>query len=162
MKTYIIILSSILILSLFTQCGSAQKFDNETPFNISKAYYQDWVGGKPGSNGIIITIEIPSIISNEIILDSVFFRRKMSKLSIEASDQKQIATANFSKNIFTARDIIMNSDPRKEMANKAPDVTITFPFELTDSECVISYFVKNKKHYYKLTNIKKTKTIYYP
>ncbi len=86
----------------------------------------------------------------------------MSKLSVKTSDQKQIVTANFSKNTFVERDIIMDSDPKKEMANKAPNVTITFPFELTDNECVISYFVKNKKHYYKLTNIKKTKTIYYP
>lgn len=149
-------------MSLFTQCSSSQQFDKETPFTISKAYYQDWVGGKPGSNGIIITIEIPLEISNEIILDSAFFRRKMSKLSVATLDQKQIATANFSKNTFVERDIIMASDPKKEMANKVPDVTITFPFELTDNECVVSYFVKNKKHYYKLINIKKIKTIYYP
>lgn len=148
-------------MAFFTQCSSAQ-FDKKTPFTINKAYYQDWVGGRPGSSGTIITLEMPSEISKDIVLDSLFFNHKICKLETTSFNKKYTITGNISKIVHIEKDIIMDTDPRKEMANKVPDVTINFPFELTEKECVISYFVKKKKHYYKITNLSKEKTIYYP
>ncbi|MCF6348142.1 MAG: hypothetical protein L3J20_07575 [Flavobacteriaceae bacterium] len=162
MKTLITITVSILIMTIFTQCSSAQQFDKEAPFTISKAYYQDWVGGRQGSSGILITFEIASEISKDIVLDSLFFNYKICKLEARSFNKKYSITGNFSKNTYVERNIIMDVDPRKEMANKVPDVTINFPFELSDNECIISYIIKEKRHYFKVTNLKKEKTIFYP
>jgi len=160
MKTFITIALSILILTFFTQCSSAQ-FDKKAPFTISKAYYQDWVGGRPGSSGTILTLELTAPVSNHVIVDSLFYKGKICKLDVASFQNKHTISGNFIKTNVTDRDIIMHSDPRKEMTNNAPDVIVSFPFELTDNECVISYFIKKKKHYYKLTNLTKEKTIYY-
>jgi hypothetical protein len=162
MKTFITITASVLVMTMFTQCSSAQQFDKESPFTISKAYYQDWVGGRQGSSGTLITFEIASEISKEVKLDSLFFNHKICKLEASSFNKKYSITGNFSKTTYVERNIIMDVNPQKEMANKVPDVTTNFPFELTDNECVISYTIKEKKHYYKVTNLKKEKTIYYP
>jgi len=161
MKTFITIVSSLLIMTIFTQCSSAQ-FDKEAPFTINKAYFQDWVGGRQGSSGTLITFEIPSEISKEIRLDSLFFNYKVCKLEARSFNKKYSITGNFSKNNYEERNIIIDGDPQKEMVNKVPDVVLNFPFELSDNECVISYYIKDKKRYHKLTNLKKEKTIYYP
>jgi len=161
MKTFITIVSSLLIMTIFIQCSSAQ-FDKEAPFAISKAYYQDWVGGRQGSSGTLITFEITSEISKEIKLDSLFFNHKICKLEAQSFNKKYSITGNFSKSTYVERNIIMDADSQKEMANKVPDVTLNFPFELTDNECVISYTIKEKTHYFKVTNLKKEKTIFYP
>ncbi len=162
MKTLITITVSILVMTIFTQCSSAQQFDEEPPFTISKAYYQDWVGGRQGSSGTLITFEITSEISKEVRLDSLFFSNKICKLEATSFNKKYSIIGNFSKNTYVERNIIMDVDPQKEMANKVPDVAINFPFELSDNECVISYIIKEKKHYFKVTDLKKEKTIFYP
>ncbi len=161
MKTFAILISSILLLTFFTQCSSAQ-FDKKAPFTISKASFQDWVGGRPGSRGTLITLELTAPISNQIIIDSLYYKRKTCKLDVSSYQNKHTLTGNFITVNVTDRDIIMHSDPRKEMANKMPDAVSSFPFELADNECVISYIIKNKKHYYKITNLTKEKSIFYP
>lgn len=161
MKTLIMITTSILVLTLFTQCSSTQ-FEKDAPFTISKAYYQDWVGGRQGASGTLITFEITSAIPKEITLDSLFFNHKISKLEATSFNNKHTITSNFYKNRYVDRDIIMHADPRKEMGNKVPDIILNFPFELADNECVISYNIKGKRHYYKIINLKKEKTIFYP
>lgn len=161
MKTFIKIYSALLIMALFTQCG-AQKFDKKTPFTITKAYYQDWFGGRGASKGTKITLELKETLSNKIVLDSIFFKNKKSKLNFSNDEKKFAITGNFVSSITTDRDIIMHSDSRKEMANKVPDVLTSIPFKLSDKECVISYFMNNKKHYYKVTNLIKENPIYYP
>jgi len=162
MKSFIAIVSSILVVTTFTQCGSAQKLDKKSPFTINKAYYQDWVGGRGTSKGTIVSIEFSNKTSKKIIFDSIFFKGKVIKLEHSISEDKQLITGNFITNIQRDKDIIMDIDPRKEMANKAPNVRINFPFDITDNECVISYSIKNKRHYFKLTNLKEERPIYYP
>ena len=160
MKKFIAVITSILVMIFFTQCGSAQ-FDKEAPFTINKAYYQDWFGGQPGSNGTLISLEL-SEVSNNIIFDSIFFKNQLSKLDKVDTDSKLIIKGNFIAVSQHDRNIIMHSDPKEEMANTVSVPSINNPFELTDKECVISYFIKKKKHYYKLKNLKKEKPLYYP
>jgi len=162
MKSFITIVSSILVIISFTQCGSAQKLDKKAPLTINKAYYQDWFGGRGTSKGTIVSIEFSNITSKKIIFDSIFFKGKLIKLEHTFSENKQTITGNFITNIQHDKNIIMDIDPKEEMANKVTDLNINFPFELTDKECVISYFIRNKKHYYKLLNLKEEQPIYYP
>ncbi len=161
MKIFTTIITSLLLMTLFTQCSSAQ-FEKKAPFTITKAYHQDWIGGRGASKGTLITLELTAIISDKIVVDSIFYKSKKSKLNFSSFEKKHTITGNFVTVMVTDRNIIMHSDIRKEMANKVPDISISFPFELTDKECVISYLIKEKKHYYKITNLIKEKPIYYP
>ena len=160
MKKFFAAITSMLIMGFFTQCGSAQ-FDKEAPFIIHKAYYQDWFGGQPGSKGTLVTVEI-SRAAESIVFDSIFFNGKIKKLGNTASDNKQLLIGNFSTTTLSNKNIIMHSDPKEEMANKISEPILNFPFELTDNECVVSYTIKKKKRYYKVENLKKEKSIYYP
>ena len=160
MKKFIVALASMLIIVFFSQCGSAQ-FDKEAPFTIHKAYYQDWFGGQPGSKGTLVTVEISHVAEN-IIFDSIFFNGKMKRLGNTVLDNKQLLIGNFPTTTLSNKNIIMHSDPKEEMANKISEPTLNFPFELTDNECVVSYIIKKKKHYFKVENLKKEKSIYYP
>ena len=162
MKSFIAIVSSILVITTFIQCGSAQKLDKNAPFSIKSAYYQNWFGGRGASKGTIVSIEFSKKNSKKIIFDSIFFKGKTVKIQHTFTDSKQLIKGNFVTYIYRDKEVIMDIDPQKEMANKVPDITVNFPFELADKECVISYIIKNKKHYYKLKKLKEEQPIYYP
>ena len=159
MKKFIVAITSMLIMVFFTQCGSAQ-FDKEAPFTIHEAYYQDWFGGQPGSRGTLVTVEI-SRVAESIVFDSIFFNGKIKKLGNTASDNKQLLIGNFPTTTLSDKNIIMHSDPKEEMSNELSEPILN-PFGLTDNECVVSYIINKKKHYFKIENIKKEKSIYYP
>ena len=160
MKKFIVAITSLLTMVFFTQCGSAQ-FDKEAPFTIHRAYYQDWFGGQPGSKGTLVTVEISHDVKS-IVFDSIFFIGKIKRLGNTVSDNKQLLIGNFPTTTLSDKNIIMHSDPKEEMANKISEPVLNFPFELTDNECVVSYTIKKKKRYYKVENLKKEKSIYYP
>jgi len=155
------LISGILFITFFTHCSSAQ-FDKNPPFIIKKVFYQEWFGGQPNSKGALITIEISTLIPNDIIYDSIFFKGNAKKLGQTVFEKKQLLSGNFPAKIASDKNIIMHADPLKEMANKPPTVLTSFPFVLTDNECVISYIFKNKKRYFKIDNLKQEKAIYYP
>jgi hypothetical protein len=161
MKSFSVMAISLFILTFFTHCGSAQ-FDKNPPFTISKAYYQDWFGGQPGSKGTFVQIELSGAISKDIVFDSVFFKDKATKLELNKATSIQVLKGNFISISHKDRNIVMHSDPKEEMVNKARGATGQNPFEISDNECVISYLIKKKKHYYKVENLKKEKPIYYP
>ena len=160
MKKFIVAITSVLTMVFFTQCGSAQ-FDKEAPFTIHRAYYQDWFGGQPGSKGTLVTVEI-SHAAESIVFDSIFFIDKIKRLGNTFSDNKQLLIGNFPTTTLSDKNIIMHSDSKEEMTNKISEPILNFPFELTDNECVVSYTIKKKKRYYKVENLKKEKSIYYP
>ncbi|MGB5361752.1 MAG: hypothetical protein WBN17_00435 [Aureibaculum sp.] len=161
MKSLSIMATSLIIFTLFTHCGSAQ-FDKNPPFTINRAYYQDWFGGQPGSKGTFINIELAGAVSNDIVFDSVFFKGEVTKLDLNTTTSMQVLKGNFISISHNDRNIIMHSDPKEEMVNKVRVTPKQNPFELPDNECVISYFIKKKKHYFKVENLKKEKPIYYP
>lgn len=161
MKTSITIASSILILALFTNCASSQ-FDKKPPFTIKKAMYQEWIGGKPGSKGTMVTIEFANKVGSDITFDSIYFNNKSAKISVESFNEKTVLSGTFSDTKFTDKMIIMDKDPKKEFGNEAPKPIKNIPFELAKNECVISYSVNNKNRYFKLEKLQKSKTIIYP
>jgi len=136
-------LLGILILTFgFTQCASLN-LDKNPPFQITSAMYQNWVGGLPGSNGVIVTISYQS--DADIAFDSIYFLKKVSKL--ESNEYK--GTKTLSGRIYTSvssdrNDLILHSDPKKELKN---------------NEAVIRYKAKGIIKYFKVKNIKKGKPI---
>jgi hypothetical protein len=142
----------------FSQCSSTQ-FDKKAPVTITDAFYKNWVGGIPGVKGILITIKAKAP-KTDIIFDSIYFNNKMIKLESQLQKNELILTGNFTVRSKTNH-IIMHADPKEEFGNKPPNISNKIPFELQDNEAVISYFIKSKKRYYKLNNIKKEKTNFY-
>ena len=149
------------MLILFSNCATSQ-FDKNPSFIITEAKYQDWIGGKPGAKGTLVTIAFAEPVDNNIQFDSIFFNNKSAKLSIDSFNEKRIITGNFSTSNSYDKIIIMDKDPKKEFGNEVPKLTKKSPFQLSKNECVISYNIKNKKHYFKLNTLKKGKTIIYP
>jgi hypothetical protein len=145
------ILSLLAIIFGFSQCGSA-KFDMNPPFKIDSASYTNWVGGQPGVRGTKVEIVLTEKL--DIVFDSLFFNNKKTKLENREIDQATFLIGHFttSKN----QDKILHLDSKKEIKNEAPE-KIKFPFELKNNEAVISYFINNKTHYYKLETLKEVK-----
>ena len=156
-QVFLLPISAIIIMS-FSQCSSAQ-FDKKAPVTITDAYYKNWVGGIPGVKGVLITIKAKAP-ETDIIFDSIYFNNKMVKLNSQLQKNELILTGNFIVRSKTDL-IVMHADPKEEFGNKPPNISNKIPFELQDNEAVISYFIKSKKRYYKLYNIKKEKTSSY-
>lgn len=149
----------LLILMSFSQCDKKQ-FDAQPPVVFDQKYYQDWVGGRPGSQGILVTL-VAKYQEKNIEFDSLYFDKYSAKLSTQISDQQLTLTANLIKLNPKDRDLILSGDSKEEFGNKAPKKLPNTPFELADNEAIITYFYNNKKRYFRLKDLRKEKPIYY-
>ena len=154
-----ITLSIIAIVSLsFSQCASTLKLQDTIAVDIGEVYYQSWVAGvKEGGSGINIYIPIKNK-SAEIVLDSVYFKRKGVKLE---EIKPNLYIGRFSI-VTTKPDIVMTKKPFAEYGNKVPKIKQNSPFDLKDDECVLSFTEKGKRKYYKIIEVVKTEPIFYP
>ena len=161
MKTLKLILFIPIIAFMmmsFSQCKGEQ-FDKKAPATIIQSFHQQWVGGVPGSKGTLVTIELKTP-EKEIVFDSIYFNGKTVKLSSNTHENGITLTGNFIS--YTKQnDVIMNADPKKEFGNTPTKARAGVPYDLQQGEAVISYTIKKKTRYYKLTGIKKAKPIYY-
>lgn len=155
MKT-VKILSILTGILLFSQCGSAQ-FEQNPPFTINSAIYNNWSGGQEGSRGMNVNITYSAL--SPVKFDSIYFNKKAVKLEIIKTKDTKLLTANFVSDV--KRDIILDKNSSKEIKNNVPEIK-SFPFDLKQNEAIISYKVKDKIKYFKITSIKKGKSIFYP
>ncbi|MBT8243914.1 hypothetical protein [Winogradskyella sp.] len=137
-------LGLILVSLSFSQCAGTMKLEKETPIAFSEVYTKSWVAGvKGGGSGTNIFIETKT---DDIVLDRVYYRGKVSKLEVKPSN----------KSIFIGR-FLFTSNTQKEVllidSDKDKSKPKDFPFQLEDNECVVSYVYKRKTKYYKLSNI---------
>jgi hypothetical protein len=135
---------SLAIISVsFSQCASTMKLQKEAPTIFGEVYCQSWVAGvKGGGSGTNIFIETQS---NDLVLDSVYFRGKVSKLETKPGNKRLfigrfLSTSNTEKYNFESTSSDKGNDE-------------DFPFTLVDSECVVSYTIDGKINYFKLGNI---------
>ncbi len=143
----------------FSKCASTKKLQDSIPVEIGNAYCQRWVGGiQGGGSGIDLYIPIESS-RNIMVFDSVYFRGKQTKLEL---DNETVFIGRFKTENNQKEDIIMSSEPHAEYGNKVPAISGKIPFELEDSECVVSYKEGKKIKYFKITGIKEKKMIAYP
>ena len=148
-----------LILMSFINCSTVKTntFVEAAPFVITAPYYNSWIAGiEGGGSGINVFLPVSDI--RNIVVDSMHFRGEKS--AVETRDKLIIGHFRYSTN--PKKDIIMSSNPQDEYNNKRVLKRDTSPFSLTQNECVISYRVKDKRLYYKLSNLKKGEAIAYP
>ncbi len=153
------ILKSLLFLLIvvgFSQCASTKRLEDKLPLEIGVVYSQHWVSGvRGGGSGYNLFIPIKSN-PNKIVLDSLYFKGKRVKLE---QKNASVFVGRFKTEANHKHDIIMSSDPLAEYGNTVPGLSKKTPFELNDTECVVSYQGGNKVLYYKISNvIKKTST----
>lgn len=160
MKQFVLyfVLAIIGVLTV-TQCTCSKPvFKQNPPFSISNSHYQDWVGGIPGVSGTLVHINLLTI-EEDVRPDSLFFRQRKVKIDSKTAETGFLWVANFRTNL--PRDINMHSDPQEEYGNTAPSKEV-FPFELTENEAVISYYLNEKHLYYKITDLQKKETQFFP
>lgn len=126
---------------------------------LGKVYYQSWIAGvKGGGSGINIFIPISN---STVVMDSVYFRGQVSKLTTKPEDST-LFIGRFNTVFNQKEDIIMSSDSKEEYGNKLPRKAVEIPFILKDDEAVISYKEGNKVKYFKIGNIVEKNLKHYP
>ncbi len=151
------ILTLLLFVGVFSQCAST-RFESKPPFKITKATYNDWVGGQQGVSGIRLVFVYEPI--KTVAFQKVYFAGKEGTLTPRNNDGKTFITGHISTSTRVNKELVLDIDPKKEVNNKLPEKR--FPFQLKENEAVISYIEKGVIKFYKVQGLVKTKTDYYP
>ena len=139
MKKYISSLG--LSLFIFTACGSTKRLETVAPFSLGEAYAQKWSIDAPSvAEGFELVVSVLSLENANADLQNVYYNGKMAPISIELTDKGIIAVAEFGNLV---------------------KITEEFPFELTETQAVISYMQKEKVRYYQINGIQKNLPISY-
>ena len=148
----------ILFAFSFTQCKSLQ-FDKSPPFKIIQASYKNWVGGQPGVRGVNVFINYTS--ETKIEFDSIYFIGRVVKIEINEMKGIKYLAGRFNTSTVNSRDdLILHNNATKEVGNDHPENKT--PFELKENEAVISYKEGAIIKYYKISDIEKAETDFYP
>ncbi|WP_452232847.1 hypothetical protein [Lacinutrix sp. MEBiC02595] len=168
-KTSILSLSLLFLMVNFSNCSSTKQASNQTnkismqdfqenpSFILGETSFKYWTAGvKGGGSGVNLFILMEKN-KNNIVLDTVYFRGRESKL--EAINSGYVA--NFRTLANQKEDIIMSTNKSAEYGNEIPNQA-TFPFQLKDNECVISYIEDNITKYFKIENLVEKARDMYP
>lgn len=147
----------LFIVLGFMNCKSVKSNENP-PFTISGATYNYWVGGQPGVSGIKVIVNYTS--DQEVTFDKIYFQKKEGTIENHLRDGKTFLIGRINTSKPRGEDLVLDIDPKKEMNNKIPEKKI--PFDLKENEAVIVYTYKGESHHYKVTNMKQTKSDFYP
>ncbi|WBU90734.1 hypothetical protein [Cellulophaga omnivescoria] len=158
------IFSILVVLGMLSSCSSQKNLVDSAPFEIGKAYCQDWYGGKEES-GAGVELKVPVANLDGYRVNSIYFRGQQSYVKvINEEGQKFVVATMTAKTMVPPKDIIMHSDPKQELGNKpaAKKLQKDFPFELAYDEAVLSYYKGNVINYVKIKDIKHKQAIIYP
>lgn len=162
--TYLI--SLVFITLSFSQCTSTKHAMNiSETFQIvasenPKAYFQHWVAGVRGC-GSGTDIYIHKNLLEGKIADSIFFQKRVSKLS-RPTDQNEFYTAGFRRALNQLEVQELETDGITQHVEEITNTEKEFPFDLKQNEAVISYKDNRKVKYLKLTDIVKKEMPMYP
>ncbi|UJH69008.1 hypothetical protein [Allomuricauda sp. SCSIO 65647] len=154
----------MIVVMLFSMsgCSSQKKLVDDPPFETGDATCQRWVGGRAESgSGMLLSIPITGKLSENAEIQKAYFRGKVADVNMKEKDGQWLAIANFIDQKGDKPDMIMHSDPKKEVGNQPPKLQEKFPFELEADECVMGYEEDGKMNYFKVAGIKEKKPLAY-
>lgn len=152
----------------FVACGVTKdsfKLEKRPPFLISQVYNKQWASGiRDGSVGddVYVSIEKFKRRDADITFQQLFFKDQVANLRKPAEYRNQFLE---SSNHFVAffKDGNTNEAFQTETDEEPESLPLTqFPFELTDTEAVISYEYFGRTRYYKIPFVKTVSRIGYP
>lgn len=150
---------ALLHFMILINCSSikTKSFTNIAPFVISAPYYNSWTAGtEQGGSGTDVILPVLNL--RNIMVDSIHFRGQKSK----AIRDGNLIIGQFKLTTIKSKDLIMSSNIRDEFQNKLVNKADLSPFILAENECVISYSLQSKRHYHKISDLKKERHIAYP
>lgn len=152
---------TFLFISMFTfSCNSNKMVLQENPpFEVAEASFQKWFGGiQEAGSGMHFTL-IFSEISEDVHVQKIYFRGKEEVLKQNAQNNKTYQATFVDK---PKEDVILDSNPVKEMDNPRPSLISEVPFDLKANEAVVQYQKGTKTFYYKIENISEKDAVAYP
>ena len=151
-------LIGILLFALsFSQCASIS-LTNNPPFTINNATYSHVTGGLPGNNTLNLMLEFTE--NQSVDFQKVYFQNRSIKAVIEQKGAKKYIAARYKTSTKNdSKDRVLHAKPEKEYGNTAK-VKEEIPFELEDSEAILSYLDNGLVKYFKIKNIKKKKRVF--
>lgn len=149
------------LFGIFTlSCNSNKIVLQENPaFEVAEASFQKWFGGtQEAGKGIHFTL-IFSEISEEVLIKKIYFRGKEEILKQNPQNSNEYQATFVDK---PKEDVVLDSNPVKEMDNPRPSLVSEIPFELKANEAVIQYQKGRKTFYYKIENLTEKDAVAYP
>lgn len=139
--------SILMILTAFSfyGCSSQKNLNTNPPFSIANPTCQQYAGGLEDSGkGFILELPVSLDEGVEIEFQEVFFRGHVLVPEIKKEGESFMIICNYKHTAKEKKpDIIMHSDPKKEVGNQPPGSISKekddFPFSLNKNEAVISY-----------------------
>lgn len=137
-----------IVFSITYQCSSSKveisQFESSAAFKVEPIVFQEWYAGlKVGGTGINVFVPVVNK-SDDIVIDSIYFRNLKGKL-VQKNDKYVAILKNHSPNYtFT-------------IAEKSND----YPFDLSQSECAISFIENGETKYFKTTDLNEVAGTYY-
>jgi hypothetical protein len=158
MKIMKMLLALITVFS-FIKCGST-KFQEKPPFKITSATYNQWVGGLPGVSGT--NVKLAYTTTSNVTFDSIYFLNRIVKMELREEKGTKLIMGYFKNESPSVKpNNNLYAVAQRDIGNKPP-VSSNFPFDLKENEAVISYKKGNKIKYFKIENLKKEKSMFFP
>ena len=129
----------------------------KAPFTIVEKSYFYYVSGKKATNGFKIQI-IGTFDTTNLEFTTIYFQNRELKIVPNFHLEKFTIVGGYttlSSNDVLVDEIAISGEVAK---NDGDDI----PFELEDDQAVLVYQINGKDFYYKISDIKKLETVYYP
>jgi len=137
------IIMLLLIALVVSQCVTAKKVQDLSPFEIGEVYY------KEDQSGISLYIPVKAY-PKHIAMDSVYFHGQQAKLEAKNGE---ILIGQFKPGFIQKPDLIMSNEPYAEYGNQIPKLPKKIPFKLKKDECIISYKKDSTMKHFKISGI---------
>ena len=148
-----VIVSFLMAFTLERNIISQKK----APFKINEKSYFYWVGGKKATNGFKIQL-VGTFETRNLEFSTIYFHNRELKVVPQISTNGFTLVGGYT--ILNTKDVLAEEYNQNEL-NKENDSS-DIPFELDEDEAVIVYQINGKDFYYKVKDIKKLETVFYP
>lgn len=159
MKTTMKSIIYLFIVLGLTTCKSV-KLDQTPPFTTTEATYNYWTGGQQGVSGIRVIMNYKDAAEG-VSFQKIYFQNKEGEIETYKREGKTFLIGHINTSTPREQDLTLDFDPNKELNNKPPKEE-KIPFVLKENEAVIVYTYKGESHHFKVKNIKKTKSDFFP
>ena len=135
-------------------CSSVKKLEATAPFDLGEPYAQKWViAEEPKKMGYEVVIPLLSLDTEMAVLKNLYHKGKMTSLEIKLTEMGNVAVAEYN----SENSGIITSGALPTETDEEP-----FPFDLTETQAVISYVNNEKVKYYLINGIRQNLPVTYP